>query len=80
MRTWVEATGVTGGVVAFTHHYVFPDGGRRAETAALRFRTEGELRSTLDAAGFAIERIYGGWRREPIGAPDGEFLVIARAV
>jgi 2-polyprenyl-3-methyl-5-hydroxy-6-metoxy-1,4-benzoquinol methylase len=30
-------------------------------------------------AGFTIEQIYGGWNREPIGAPDGEFLVIARA-
>lgn len=48
-------------------------------TATLRFRAEEEVRSGLRAAGFTVEQIYGGWNREPVGAGDGELLVIARA-
>jgi hypothetical protein len=65
-------------VVDFSISYAFSDGEELVSTASLRFRTEEELRSSLAAAGFTIEQIYGGWNREPIGAPDGEFLVIAR--
>ncbi|MFD7657105.1 class I SAM-dependent methyltransferase [Actinosynnema sp. NPDC059797] len=73
---WTEVTSVEGGLVSFTHHYDFPDG-ERVGTATMRFRTEEELRGSLSAAGFTVDRVYGGRRREPVGAPDGEFLVIA---
>ena len=66
-------------VVSFIIRYSFSDGQSLASTGDLRFRTEAELRSSLAAAGLRIEQIYGGWNREPIGANDGEFLVIARA-
>ncbi len=69
---------VTAGVVDFSISYAFTDGEELVSTASLRFRSEEELRSSLRAAGFTIERLYGGWNREPVGAPDGEFLVIAR--
>jgi len=69
---------VTAGVVDFSISYAFAGGAELVSTASLRFRTEEELRSSLRAAGFTIERLYGGWNREPVGAPDGEFLVIAR--
>jgi ubiquinone/menaquinone biosynthesis C-methylase UbiE len=69
---------VTAGVVDFSISYAFTGSARLVSTASLRFRTEEELRSSLRAAGFTIERLYGGWSREPVGAPDGEFLVIAR--
>ncbi len=69
---------VTGNVVDFSISYAFSDGEELLSTASLRFRTEPELRSSLRAAGFTIEQVYGGWKREPVGAPDGEFLVIAR--
>src|ERR1022692_3209537 len=69
---------VTAGVVDFSISYAFSDGEELVSTASLRFRTEEELRSSLRAAGFTIEQIYGGWNRAPVGAPDGEFLVIAR--
>jgi SAM-dependent methyltransferase len=77
--TWVEVTSVVDGAVRFVHRYAFSDGDERAATATLRFRTEPELRSSLGEAGFAVERIYGGWNRDPVGHPDGEFLVVARA-
>lgn len=74
-----EVTAVADGVVSFTIRYAFSDGENLLSTADLRFRTEDELRSALLATGFTVEQIYGGWHREPIGAPDGEFLVIARS-
>lgn len=66
------------GAVSFPH-YAFPDWDELASTATLRFRTEQEIRSSLQDAGFGIEQIFGGWNREPIGAEDGELLVLARA-
>lgn len=74
---WTEVDSVEDGVVAFARHYVFPDA-ELLSTGRLRFRTEAELRTVLRAAGFAVERIHGGWRRQPVGEGDGEFLVTAR--
>jgi hypothetical protein len=65
--------------VSHTIHYRFGNGDELHSSATLRFRTEDELRESLQGAGFTIEQIYGGWRREPIGQGDGEFLFIARA-
>ena len=75
----IEVTDVSGDVVTHAIHYRFDDGRELVSTATLRFRTEDELRSSLGAAGFAVEHIFGGWNRESVGAGDGEFLVIARA-
>ncbi len=70
-----------GVVVSFTRHYAFTDGTRpgevRTSTATLRFRSEAELRGSLADAGFAIRHLFGGWHREPVGAADGELLVVA---
>jgi len=76
--TWTEVTSVVDGAVSGTQHYEFSDGDHRTATLTLRFRTEAELRVVLGAAGLTVEMIYGGWNREPIGHPDGEFLVVAR--
>ena len=78
-ETWGEVTSVVDGAVSGEQQYVFSDGDVRTSTATLRFRSESSLRSLLGAAGFAVYRIYGGWNRDPIGHPDGEFLVIAVA-
>ncbi|MEV7225496.1 methyltransferase domain-containing protein [Polymorphospora sp. NPDC051019] len=74
---WTEVTAVRDGVVSFTRHYTLPHAVLRS-TATLRFRTEDELRSTLEAAGLVVERVHGGWERQPVGAGDGEFIVVAR--
>ncbi|MFC7532680.1 class I SAM-dependent methyltransferase [Actinoplanes sp. GCM10030250] len=98
---WTEVTSAgVDGVVAFTHHYLFPDGstgdfpggssggsrdgssdGRELTSSArLRFRGEEELRDSLWTAGFRVDRVYGGWGREPVGlSADGELIVIAVA-
>ncbi|HEU5420151.1 MAG TPA: class I SAM-dependent methyltransferase [Streptosporangiaceae bacterium] len=89
VEAWTEVTDLAAGaagdstaagaVVGFAIHYAFPGAGNLVSTATLRFRTEAELRSSLARAGFEVEQVYGGWHREPAGAGDGEFLVIARA-
>jgi SAM-dependent methyltransferase len=80
VEAWDELTAVEEPVVTVTHHYVFTDGDRRAGSTTVRFRTEGQLRSTVESAGFDIDRIYGGWAREPTGlSSDGELLVLAVA-
>jgi ubiquinone/menaquinone biosynthesis C-methylase UbiE len=75
----LEVTSVAANVVSSSARYAFSDGTELVSTEDLRFRTEDELRSSLGAAGFTIEQIYGGWDRGPVGSPDGEFLIIARA-
>jgi ubiquinone/menaquinone biosynthesis C-methylase UbiE len=76
--TWAEVTAERDGVVSVTLHYAFTDGAERTSEATLRFRTEREIRSSLEAAGFDVDRVYGGWSREPVGlSQDGEFIVIA---
>lgn len=44
-----------------------------------RFWTLEEVRSSLDAAGFAVENIFGGWHEERVGEGVGELVVVARA-
>jgi SAM-dependent methyltransferase len=79
VTAWTEVTDVRDGAVGFTHHYTFPDGDELRSTATLRFRAEAEVHAALRTAGFAVEHVYGGWNREPVGAGDGELLVIASA-
>ncbi|MEU7846322.1 methyltransferase domain-containing protein [Micromonospora parva] len=79
VRAWTDVTGVRDAVIDFTHHYHFADGERLVSSASLRFRTEAELRDSLTTADFVVDRVYGGWRHEPVGHGDGEFVVIARA-
>jgi SAM-dependent methyltransferase len=76
---WTEVTSVVDGNVTGVHHYRFSDGDERRATATMRFRPEAEIRAALAAAGFTVEHLYGGWNRDPVGHPDGEFLVIARS-
>ncbi len=63
-----EVNAVADGVVSFTIYYAFADGMHLLSAGDLRFRSEDELRSSLLAAGYAVEQIYGGWNREPAGA------------
>ncbi|MBE7699510.1 class I SAM-dependent methyltransferase [Oerskovia sp. Sa1BUA8] len=78
--TWSEVTGERDGVVDFTLGYAMPEGDELRSTATLRFRTEDALRRSVEAAGFVVEQVDGGWGREAVGQGDGELLVVARAV
>jgi SAM-dependent methyltransferase len=81
VEMWTEVTAVRDGLVDSTIRYHFPvaDADDLVSTATLRFRSEAEIRGSLQALGFTVETVYGGWGREPVGQGDGELLVIARA-
>ncbi|MGZ4608704.1 MAG: class I SAM-dependent methyltransferase [Actinomycetes bacterium] len=79
VAAWTEVTDMQDGAVSFTHRYTFPNGEQLASTATLRFRTQEDVRESLQAAGFEVHRMYGGWQREPVGKGDGELLVIAHS-
>jgi hypothetical protein len=78
VTSWTEVTSIVDGAVSVAHRYRFSDGDERVATLTLRIRPETELRASLVAAGFTVEHIWGGWNRDPVGHPDGEFLVVAR--
>ncbi len=80
VQSWTEVTAVDDETttVTFTHHNEMPEGDDLVSTASLRFRTEAEVRGSLEAAGFRVEHLFGGWRLQPVGAGDGELLVVAR--
>jgi len=62
-------------LVTFSDEFRFEDGTVLTSTSTLRWRTEEELRASLEAAGLAVEEIQDAPDR-----PDREFVVIARAV
>ena len=78
VTTWSDAISAVNGLVDAVRHYRFPDGIELLSEMTLRFRSEPELRASLEHAGFQIEHVFGGWRREPVGDGDGELLFIAR--
>ena len=78
VEVWAEVTAGEGRVVEFTEHYLFAGGEERTSEMVMRFRSEREIRSSLETAGFDVDRIYGGWSREPVGlSEDGELIVVA---
>jgi hypothetical protein len=72
-----KVTSVNNELISFALHYVFDDGEELISTADLRFRSEQAVRWAVQAAGFSIDQIYGGWEGEPVGSTDGELLVLA---
>jgi SAM-dependent methyltransferase len=75
---WTEVTQRTGDIVSFSHHYRFPQGETRRSDSCLRFWSAARIRQSVIDAGFTIERVDGGWGGEPVGAGDGEVIVVAR--
>ncbi|MFY1597083.1 class I SAM-dependent methyltransferase [Micromonospora sp. WMMD737] len=75
---WSEATATDTGVVDVIRHYEFPDRARLS-SATLRFRTEAELRASLEETGWAVDFVFGGWQRQRVGAGNGELVVGAHS-
>lgn len=81
METWTTVgTGdELAGLVTFTEHTHFLATGEQIHAPSpLKFRTETGLRDSLEAAGFTVEHLFGGWQREDAGAGCGELVVVAR--
>src|SRR5215217_6920245 len=75
---WSEVTDLADDLVTSCQHYAFADGKELFSVVTLRWRSEAEVTSSLQETGFSVERVYGGWRGEPVTNGDGELIVVAR--
>jgi SAM-dependent methyltransferase len=80
VETWAEVSSVEDDVVSYATHYRFLATGEEiASPMQLRFRSEPALKTTLTAAGFTVERVYGAWDRRPVDDSTTELIVVASA-
>lgn len=78
IEIWTEFQDMHDGVVSSTDHYLFHATGEElVSPGRLRFRSEEELRRSLNDAGFEIETVYGDWDRRPAGSATRELIVVA---
>lgn len=73
---WTEVTAAGDELVSYSRHYQFSDGRALRSDSTLRFWSESQWRQSVLDAGFAIERVHGGWNGEPVGAGDGELIFV----
>ena len=79
LRISYEVLSVVGDVVTLTETTSDPDGPvLRVDEGKLRFLDEETLVRELEAAGFVIEAIHGGWAGEAFGPTSAEIVVTAR--
>ncbi|AJT40764.1 class I SAM-dependent methyltransferase [Psychromicrobium lacuslunae] len=78
LESWLESEPVADGLVNLTEYRILPDGSTETQSSALVFRSAERLTADLEAAGFSVEQIYGGWQREPV-AGNRELIVLARS-
>lgn len=80
--SWVEVVEKSGTDDSYTlthhGHTILPDGLRLVAAETLRFRNPLEIMASLEAAGFTVERTWGGWDRSPFTLSSYELIVIAR--
>lgn len=74
VETWTDLTGVEESLVCFRTTFVFgTDGAVLTSGSTLRFRSRGELASSLAAAGLVVDEV-----RDAPDRPGREFVFIAR--
>jgi SAM-dependent methyltransferase len=78
VHIWTDINERTADVVSYSQHYRFSDGTELRSDSSLRFWSEARWRDSVVGAGFAVERVHGGWRGQPVGAGDGELIIVAR--
>jgi SAM-dependent methyltransferase len=77
---WMEVTEVSPGVVELVGHNLFAATGEElTETQLLTFRDRATIEAQLDAAGFAVDAVFGDWRRTPFRGDEPLMVFVARA-
>lgn len=80
--SWVETQEVVGPAHSYrmTHqgNTILPDGRHLQTLETLRFRSPDEVRASLLAGGFEVERTWGDWDRAPFEPDSHELIVLAR--
>lgn len=79
LREWNEVEELAPGRVLLRSHNEFADGELVTEESELAFRDETTIRSQLEEAGFAVERILGDWDGGPVEPVSRLLIVTARA-
>jgi len=79
MESWLELVSVQDGRVHFQGHNIFTGTGETLIIdSILRFRTEQEIRTSLEQAGFIIKQVYGDWKRQPIAIGSKVMVFVAQ--
>jgi len=79
MECWLELISVHEGKVHFQAHNVFTKTGEiLVVDSILRFRTEQEIRTSLEQVGFQIKHVYGNWHSEPYHNESRRMVFIAQ--
>ena len=79
MECWVELVSVQDSKVHFQGHNVFTKTGEvLIVDSTLRFRTEQEIRNSLEQVGFQVCHVYGGWHHEPLSSKSRVMVFVAQ--
>lgn len=80
--SWVEVVETSGSAQSYTlthrGHTVLPGGLHLTALETLRFRSPEEIVTSVEAAGFSVEEIWGDWDRSSFTAESPEMIVLAR--
>ena len=79
MESWLEVVRAGDGRVSLEGHNVFLSTGEVVVAKEeLRFRSLEELTDTLIDAGFAVEHVYGDWKKGPLLSTSRLMIFVAR--
>lgn len=79
LEEWLDGVQVRDGRVRFKAHNHFLDTGEQLTvTSELRFRSSSEITQSLVDSGFAIEHVYGDWKRGPLMETSRDMVFVAR--
>lgn len=80
--SWVQVVDKSGPADSYTlthhGHTILPNGLHLTAAETLRFRAPSEVMTSLEAAGFTLEQIWGDWDRAPFTPSSSEMIVVAR--
>lgn len=81
VETWVELVDASHGRVRVNGHNFFTTTGEVIVAASeLRFRSFTELTNSLMNSGFAVEHVYGNWKRDAFAGTSPLMVFIARRI
>ncbi len=78
---WIDAPVVDGDQVEYELHYLFlNDQSKLVSKNRLVYRSRTTLEEQLEATGFRVEKVYGGWDGGDFKEQDDEMIFLARKV
>jgi len=79
MKCWLELISVSDRKVHFQAHNIFTKTGEHLVVdSTLKFRTEKEIRTSLEKVGFQIKHVYGNWKYEPFNNQSQIMVFVAQ--